>query len=68
MSRNVAWTLGGLQLFVGVGAALVLWIVIQTYFIGLLSWLQPLFLAIGLVEVVLGGRLRREQKSALKPQ
>lgn len=38
----------------GMGIVLCLWIIIQVYWIGLISFLQPLFLAVGIVEIVLG--------------
>jgi hypothetical protein len=41
------------------GILLSLWIVIQVYWIGYWSFLQPLFLVIGLVNSVLGWRIYR---------
>ncbi len=38
----------------GMGIVLCMWIIIQVYWIGLGSFLQPLFLAVGLAEIVLG--------------
>lgn len=42
------------------GVLLTLWIIIQVYWIGYGSFLQPLFLAIGLVNTYLGWRIRRK--------
>ncbi len=36
------------------GSALIIWIIVQIYFLGFVSWLQPMFLVIGIVELVLG--------------
>jgi hypothetical protein len=36
------------------GSALIIWIIVQVYFLGLVSWLQPLFLIIGIAELILG--------------
>ena len=44
---------------VALGAFLILWIVAQVGWIGLSHWLQPLFFALGVVELMLGGWLRR---------
>ena len=46
------------------GAVLVVWIIIQVLWIGLTSFLQPLYFIFGLVEILLGQRLRKE----LNPQ
>ena len=46
------------------GAVLVVWIIIQVLWIGLTSFLQPLYFVFGLVEILLGQRLRKE----LNPQ
>jgi hypothetical protein len=42
------------------GVVLALWIIIQVLWIGLTSFLQPLYFIIGLVEILLGSRLRKE--------
>ena len=41
----------------GLGILLMLWITIQVYFIGLISFLQPLYFGVGLAESILGVRL-----------
>ena len=38
----------------GLGVLLSLWIIIQTYLIGLISFLQPLFFLTGIFEAILG--------------
>jgi len=45
------------------GVLLVGWIVLQVYWIGLSSFLQPLFFVVGLVEVGLGFYIRTNPKS-----
>ena len=44
------------------GTALVIWIVVQIWMIGLVSFLQPLFLLIGLTEAIAGVRLIKAEK------
>ena len=46
---------GVIGIFLGIFLAL--WILIQAYLIGWVTWLQPLYLAIGLVEILLSVRL-----------
>ena len=46
------------------GLFMVAWIAVQVYWIGLSSWLQPLYLALGLAELALGLRLRRDIASS----
>lgn len=41
------------------GALLIAWIVIQVAMIGLVHWLQPLYLGLGIVEVILALLVRR---------
>jgi hypothetical protein len=41
------------------GVLLCLWIIIQVYWISLSSFLQPLFLVIGITEVMLGLKIRK---------
>lgn len=36
------------------GILMVIWIIAQVYWIGWLIWLQPLFLGIGIMEIILG--------------
>lgn len=36
------------------GFAMVIWIVAQVYWIGLISWLQPAFFVVGVIEIILG--------------
>jgi len=38
----------------GMGIVLCLWIIIQVYWIGLISFLQPLFLIVGIIETIVG--------------
>ena len=47
--KPVAGTLG-----IIFGAALMIWIVVQMYYLGFSSWLQALYLALGTVELFLG--------------
>lgn len=47
------------EIAVALGAFMILWIVAQVGWIGLSSWLQPLYFALGGVELVLGLLLRR---------
>lgn len=42
------------------GALLVVWIIIQVLWIGMTSFLQPMYFVFGLVEILLGVRLRKE--------
>lgn len=42
------------------GSALIIWIVAQVYWIGLVSWLQPFFLVVGIIELFLGYKLMLE--------
>jgi hypothetical protein len=46
-------TIAGKTGFV-LGIILCLWIIIQVYMIGLISFMQPLFFGIGLAELILG--------------
>jgi hypothetical protein len=46
------------------GIALLLWIVIQVYSIGLVSFMQPLFFCIGLAEILLSAGLIRKDKQS----
>jgi len=36
------------------GIVMIIWIILQAYWIGWINWLQPTFLIIGVVEVILG--------------
>jgi hypothetical protein len=47
------------ELAIALGVFLMVWIIIQVAVIGLSSWMQPLFFAIGLTEGALGLMLRR---------
>lgn len=38
----------------GLGICLVVWIIVQLLTTGLISWMQPAYFAIGLVEIILG--------------
>ena len=39
---------------IALGILLIAWIVIQVYWIGLVHWLQPLYLGLGILELALG--------------
>lgn len=43
---------------VALGAFLMVWILAQVSWLGLRHWLQPLYFALGLVESIIGLRLR----------
>ena len=45
------------MLGIGLGTILLLWIIIQVYFTGLVHFLQPLFFLIAIIEIMLGSRL-----------
>ena len=47
------------EVALGLGALLVAWIMVQVYFIGLVHFLQPLYLGFGILEFTLGLLLRR---------
>lgn len=36
------------------GSALTVWIIVQVYWIGLISWMQPFYFGLGLLEILLG--------------
>jgi hypothetical protein len=55
--RKSASTLGLL-----LGIFLVIWIIIQTIIIGIISIIQPIFLLIGLIEIMLSVIIRRTKK------
>jgi hypothetical protein len=42
------------RLAIALGSFLIAWILTQVWWIGLVSWLQPLYLGFGLAEVLLG--------------
>lgn len=44
------------------GAALIVWIIVQVYYLGLSSWLQPLFFFVGIAELILGILIFRKEK------
>ncbi len=45
------------------GAALMVWIMVQMYYLGFGSWLQPMYLALGTIEFFLAlGIFRKQQK------
>lgn len=48
------------------GTALIIWIIVQYYFIRTTNWLQPTFFIIGIVEVGLGFYLHRLDKTSAK--
>lgn len=43
------------------GISLTTWIIVQVYWIGFVSWLQPLFLFIGISEIVVGFVLSKKR-------
>jgi hypothetical protein len=47
----------------GLGFLLIAWIIIQTITIGLISFMQPMFFIIGLIEVILGIIILRKIKT-----
>jgi hypothetical protein len=51
------------QIAVGLGAFLMMWIVAQIWWIGLVHWLQPLYFALGVLELVLGSLLWRSLRT-----
>jgi hypothetical protein len=46
------------EIAVALGAFLMMWIVVQVWWVGLSSWLQPLYFGFGVLELVLGLLLR----------
>ncbi|MCF8357329.1 MAG: hypothetical protein K9H26_01135 [Prolixibacteraceae bacterium] len=44
------------------GVALIIWIIVQVYYLGLSSWLQPLFFFVGVAELVLGILIFKKEK------
>jgi hypothetical protein len=48
---------------VALGIFLIAWIVLQVYWIGLVHWLQPLYLGFGILETALGLMLTSAAKS-----
>jgi len=42
------------------GICLVLWIIVQLLTTGLISWMQPAYFAIGLVEIIMGLLIMRQ--------
>jgi hypothetical protein len=54
--------------FVGiiVGIALIIWIIVQTLYLGFSSWLQLLFLLTGIVEMLMGTIIIRNLKAIKK--
>lgn len=51
------------MLGLGLGIILLLWIVIQVYFTGLVHFLQPLFFMVAIIEIMLGSRLNSIEAS-----
>lgn len=49
---------------IALGALLIAWIVVQVAMIGLVHWLQPLYLGLGVIEVLLGVLVRRGLREA----
>jgi hypothetical protein len=48
------------EIAIALGALLMAWIVIQVGLIGLVHWMQPLYLGLGLIELILGIIVRRD--------
>lgn len=42
-----------------IGAFMIVWIVFEVYWIGWTNWLQPAMIAVGFIEMVLGGYLNK---------
>jgi len=49
------------ELTVFLGGFLALWIILQVIWLGLVSWLQPVYFLLGCGELLLGWRLRENQ-------
>ena len=49
------------ELMVFLGGFLALWIILQVIWLGLVSWLQPIYFLLGCGELLLGWRLRANQ-------
>lgn len=47
------------ELSVFLGGFLAMWIIMQVFWLGLVSWLQPLYFVLGCGELLLGWRMRR---------
>lgn len=56
------------EIAIALGAFLMMWILTQVWWIGLIHWLQHLYFIFGVVELVLGVRLRRSLESQPCPQ
>ncbi len=52
------------EIAAALGIFLILWIVIQVAMIGLVSWLQPLYFALGAIELALGLLWRKAAQGA----
>ena len=44
------------------GSALIIWIIVQSYYIGISHFLQPTFIAIGIIEIFLSIKLSGQNK------
>ncbi len=49
------------ELTVFLGGFLALWIILQVIWLGLVSWLQPVYFLLGCGELLLGWRMRKNQ-------
>lgn len=47
------------ELAVFLGGFLAVWIIVQMFWLGFASWLQPIYLLIGCIELLLGWRIRK---------
>lgn len=50
---------------IGLGSALVIWIAVQVYSVGLTHLLQPTYFIIGLIEILIGLVILRTERSTL---
>jgi hypothetical protein len=53
------------EIAVALGTFLLVWMVAQVSWIGLFSWMQPLFFVLGIAEVTLGLLVRKSLKAVL---
>ncbi|MGO5012143.1 hypothetical protein ACTQ5K_09790 [Niallia sp. Sow4_A1] len=43
------------------GIAMIIWISAQVYWMGLISWMQPVYLIFGIIEIIFGWAVRKEK-------
>jgi len=53
------------ELAIALGAVLMIWIVMQIWWIGLTHWLQPLYFGLGFLEMALGFVIRRGGRASM---